>query len=379
MSGRILFVSSNATHLRNFHIPYIAALQERGYTVDAACAPDEKGVPQVDQLYALSFVKKMTAPQNFAAVLQLRKLLLEKRYDFMCCHTSLAAYFARLAALSLGKKRPVICNMMHGYLFDEKTNPLKRALLASAEVQTKGVTDLLLTMNRWDTDYAKARGLGRRIAFIPGVGVRFERFDAVSQAEGTAFRAELGVDREQFLLVYAAEFSPRKNQETLIRAMAELPGEVVLALPGQGELWESCRTLAAELGVAERVIFPGLVSNVPHWYRAADAAVSSSRSEGLPFNVMEAMYCALPVVATEVKGHTDLIENGVSGFLFPFGDSAALAAHIRTLCSDRARSTAMGMAARQQVLPYGLETVLPQVLQEYLSCLPETKEVTANG
>ncbi|MBE6969926.1 MAG: glycosyltransferase family 4 protein [Ruminococcaceae bacterium] len=378
MSGRILFVSSNASHLRNFHIPYIKALQERGYVVDAACAADPKGVPQVDHVYTLSFVKKMTSPQNFAAVLQLRKLLLENRYDFMCCHTSLAAYFARLAAMSLGKKRPVVCNMMHGYLFDERSNPLKRALLASAEAQTRGVTDLLLTMNRWDTDYAEKRALGRRIAFVPGVGVHFDRFDAVSDAEGAAFRAELGVGAEQFLLVYAAEFSGRKNQETLIRAMTELPKEVVLAMPGQGDLWEACRALATELGVADRVILPGQVSNVPFWYRAADAAVSSSRSEGLPFNVMEAMYCSLPVVATEVKGHVDLVEDGVSGFLFPYGDSAAFAGHIRTLLADRARCAAMGAEARRQVLPYGLDTVMPQAQEQYLSCLPEREEVTAN-
>ena len=376
MSGRILFVSSNASHLRNFHIPYMKALQERGYTVDAACAADEKGVPQADNVYSLSFVKKMTSPQNFAAVLQLRKLLLENSYDFMCCHTSLAAYFARLAAMSLGKKRPVVCNMMHGYLFDERSNPLKRALLASAEAQTKGVTDLLLIMNRWDMDYATARALGRRIDFIPGVGVNFARFDAVSETEGEAFRRELGVGAGQFLLVYAAEFSPRKSQETLIRAMAELPEEVVLALPGQGELWERCRALAAELGVAKRVIFPGQVSNVPHWYRAADAAVSSSRSEGLPFNVMEALYCALPVVATEVKGHTDLIEDGANGFLFPFGDSAAFAGCIRRLLHDRALTAAMGAEAHRRVLPYGLDAVLPQVMNEYLSCLPEREEVT---
>lgn len=376
MSGRILFVSSNASHLRNFHIPYIMALQERGYIVDAACAPDEKGVPQADHVYELSFVKKMTAPQNFAAVLQLRKLLRANRYDFMCCHTSLAAYFARIAAMSLGKGRPVVCNMMHGYLFDEKTSPLKRALLASAEEQTKGVTDLLLTMNRWDMDYATAHRLGKRIACIPGVGVRFERFDAVSEEEGAAFRAELGIGKEQFLLVYAAEFSPRKDQQTLIRAMAELPENVVLALPGQGELRESCRELAEELGVARRVLFPGQVSNVPHWYRAADAAVSSSRSEGLPFNVMEAMYCALPVVATAVKGHVDLIEDGTNGYLVPFGDSEAFAVRLRSLCADRALTAAMGAAACRAVLPYGLETVKPQVLSEYLSAFEEREEVT---
>ena len=374
MSERILFVSSNATHIRNFHIPYIKALQERGYTVDVACGMDDRGVPQADHVYPLPFVKKMTSPRNLGAVLQLRRLLQENRYALMCCHTSLAAYFARLAALSLGKNRPVVCNMMHGYLFDDGSSPAKRAILASAEAQTRSVTDLLLTMNRWDTDYAEAHRLGRRIAFVPGVGVHFDRFDAVSPAEGRAFRAELGVDEEKFLLVYAAEFSPRKNQETLIRALAELPDEIVLALPGQGELWEQCRTLAAELGVSHRVLLPGLVSNVPHWYRAADAAVSSSRSEGLPFNVMEAKYCALPVVATEVKGHTDLIEDGVDG-LFPFGDSAACAAQIRKLAADRARAAAMGAEAHRRVLPYGIDTVLPQVMREYLSCLSERKEV----
>ena len=79
MSRRILFVSSNASHIRNFHLPYIKALQERGCTVDVACGCDEKGVTQADHLYALPFVKKMTSLRNFAAVLELRKLLQENR------------------------------------------------------------------------------------------------------------------------------------------------------------------------------------------------------------------------------------------------------------------------------------------------------------
>ena len=103
------------------------------------------------------------------------------------------------------------------------------------------------------------------------------------------------------------------------------------------------------------------------WYTMADAAVSASRSEGLPFNIMEAMHVGLPVVASAVKGHTDLITDGESGLLYPYDDEAAFAAAVRRLLASPEEAAALGAAAREAAEAYRLDRVLPQVMALYLS------------
>lgn len=197
------------------------------------------------------------------------------------------------------------------------------------------------------------------------MGVDLSRFQAAGETR-QAMRDRLGLAEQDIALLYPAEFSGRKDQAMLLRAMKRLPPHIKLLLPGSGELLDSCRALAGELGAADRVQFPGQVHDIPAWLGAADIAVSASRSEGLPFNIMEAMACGLPAVASAVKGHTDLIgpENGL---LFPRGDEAAFADAVMTLAGDAGIRARLGQAGREKMQRYALETVLPQVMERYLS------------
>lgn len=369
MKPSVLFVASTGSHIRSFHLPYLRAFQERGWTVHVACGGPAGDIPFTDRVLELPFEKKMTAPSNFKAAALLRRTIREENYALITVHTSLAAFFTRFALRGL-KKRPPLVNMVHGYLYDDAPSPLKRTVLRTAEKLTAPVTDLVLTMNDWDFQEAKRNHLGRRVASVPGIGVDFSRFRPEQKTDRQSLRAAHGIPADSFVLIYAAEFSARKNQSFLIRAMAQLPPRVHLVLAGQGALWEGCKALAQELNVAERVLFPGYI-DVNEWYSLADAAVSSSRSEGLPFNVMEAMYLGLPVVASTVKGHIDLLREGESGLLYPYGDTDAFVRQVTRLLDDPALCTALGARAAKSVLPYALESVLPQVLAEYESLVPD--------
>ena len=159
-------------------------------------------------------------------------------------------------------------------------------------------------------------------------------------------------------MVYAAEFSRRKNQAALIRALPKLPEGVWLLLAGRGQTIDSCRSLAQQLRMGERVVFAGFVPDVERCYHASDVCVSTSRSEGLPFNLMEAMHCALPVIATRVKGHEDLVQNGKSGFLVPFGDEDGLCRAVEQLMADPQRCRHYGKVGWEIVQQYSLEHVL---------------------
>lgn len=375
--SKVLFTASTYSHIVNFHRPYLAAFRRLGWTVEVACGGAPMEIPEADRVVYIPFEKEMTSPRNITAWRQLRRLMKEEQYDLVSCHTSLASFFTRMAVRGL-KNRPKVACTAHGYLFGEENSTAKNLLLSTAERLAAPVTDLLMTMNGWDTQYAKIHKLGKQIVEVPGIGLDTDRLRPVSGEERAALRSEWGVGESDVLLLYAAEFSGRKSQQVLIRAVARLPERVKLALPGQGALREECMALAAQLGVEERVLFPGQVQMAP-WYGAADLAVSASRSEGLPFNIMEAMYYGLPVVASQVKGHTDLLETSRAGLLYPYGDWEVCAGQIRTLLQSPELAVWMGEQGRQTVRVYALDQVLPIIMAQYETLVPLGQPVSAGS
>lgn len=395
MQKKVLFTASTFSHILNFHLPYLAQFKRLGWQVHVACgglpADELPDIPGADAVFALPFKKKMLAAGNFQAARLLRQKIAAEKYALISTHTSLAAFFTRWAAATALSPRPLLLNMVHGYLFDDQTPALKKTVLLTAEKMLAGCTDLLLTMNRWDLAAAQKYRLGSQIDFIPGVGVDFARFAGFTAgdsgaAAGQSLRKQLGLGPQDWLLVYAAEFSSRKSQAVLLRALAELPrvlagalpGRVVLLLAGQGDKLAECKQLAGQLGLLAdagpvQAVFPGQCSNMPHWYAAADAAVSASRSEGLPFNIMEAMYAGLPVVASAVKGHVDLLQPEECGLLYPYGDAAACAAQLARLLREPGLAARLGQNACRQVQQYGLELVFPQVWTQYERIIEQIK------
>lgn len=366
---KVLFTASTASHILNFHLPYLQRFQEAGWLVHVACGGQMAEIPYTDRLTALPLKKSMYAAENFRAAAMLREQMQAEKYELICTHTSLAAFFTRLAVQGM-KNRPVVVNMVHGYLFDEKTSWLKRNILLAAERFTATVTDLVLTMNQYDYETAVKYRLGKKIAPIPGVGVDFSQLERLSPESRTAFRERVGIPDDAFVLIYAAEFSRRKSQPVLIRGMAQLPERFMLILAGNGELLPACQTLTERLGVTNRVLFPGHVSLVGQWYSMADAAVSASRSEGLPFNIMEAMHAGLPIIASDVKGHRDLIVHEETGLLYPYGDSDACAKQVLRLAESVKLRQNLASNAQTAVEKYDIARVLPKVWAEYEAAVP---------
>ncbi len=364
MEQKVLFTASTYSHIQNFHLPYLGEFHSAGWAVHVACGNAPGAIYYTAQVISLPFEKKMSSPSNFRAARLLRRKMEQEQYDLVITHTSLAAFFTRLAVSGL-KKRPRVINMSHGYLFDDNTGFFKRQILLTAEKMTARCTDLLLTMNQYDYRTAVKHRLGKTVVNVPGIGVDFSRLRKPGRGEVIELRRQLQLPIKSFVLVYAAEFSARKSQSVLIRALPLLPSSVILLLPGKGALLNDCKKLAEKLGVADRVRFPGHVDDMSLWYSVSDAAVTSSRSEGLPFNVMESMYMGLPVVASAVKGHTDLIVDGETGFLYPYGNYAACAERILRLYEQPALAEYLAQEARKTVEPFALENVLPVVMEQY--------------
>jgi glycosyltransferase involved in cell wall biosynthesis len=155
-------------------------------------------------------------------------------------------------------------------------------------------------------------------------------------------------------------FLPIKGHDVLLRALPllirDVPGLHAVMIGGAGFAGEPARrqeleALAAELGIAERVIFPGWVEDLPALIGALDVYVHpATGTDSLPTAVLEAMAAGRPVVASAVGGLPELVEQDRTGLLVPPRDPLALAAALQRLLASPADRQAMGAAARARVL-----------------------------
>jgi len=146
--------------------------------------------------------------------------------------------------------------------------------------------------------------------------------------------------------------SEQKDPCLLLRAascvLKEIP-ETLFAFAGTGPLAETCQAEAARLGIAERVRWLGWLDDTRPLLARMDVMALTSRWEGMPNVLLEAMACRKPVVATEVGGCPEIVVHGKTGFLVPWNDPEAFAERLIRLLSSPQLRTDFGMAARTRV------------------------------
>ena len=147
-------------------------------------------------------------------------------------------------------------------------------------------------------------------------------------------RAAIGLDGTLVLTV--ARLYKWKNIDTLIKLVPALPPESRLVIVGDGPEEASLKALAAETGVADRVVFVGSVpqAKVALYLRACDVFVLNTRYEGLSHTLLECMDVGIPVVATAVGGNMELVEDGVNGFLVPVDGRKEILSAVEQLLGD---------------------------------------------
>lgn len=159
---------------------------------------------------------------------------------------------------------------------------------------------------------------------------------------------------------------PQKGFDRLLQAFASLALEDLhLVILGEGAKCQVLATLALELGIASRVHLIGSVIDPFPWYQKAQCFVLSSRYEGWPNVLMEAMACACPVVSFDCNyGPVEIIEDGVSGLLVKEGDVAGLAAAIRRVLNDDELRIHLANQGRLRVAQFDVEKIAKQWLEE---------------
>lgn len=330
---KVLFTATVDSHILQFHLPFLKMFKENGYEVHVATNGDES-IPFCDKKIKISFERSPLKINNLKAIGQLRKVINEEQYDIIHTHTPMGSVVTRLAAKQARKKYNTrVIYTAHGFHFFKGAPLLNWLVFYPVEKYLSKYTDTLITINMEDYELAKAKFKKcKDIQYVPGVGIDEEKFNfEMSDEEKHELRTSLGIKDDDFVMIYPAELSKRKRQIWLINTVSELLKEhndIHLLLPGKDSLNGQCQELVKELKLENQIHFLGYRKDIPQLLKISDLAVSSSKQEGLPVNLMEAMCIGLPIVASNCRGNRDLIENGKNGYLVNLEDGDDFLKHI---------------------------------------------------
>jgi glycosyltransferase involved in cell wall biosynthesis len=274
---------------------------------------------------------------------------------------ALAAFAANLAGrLSGTRTAMLVCSPVEAYYrcriaHPEPGKPYRSVELLAASILARlnaRLGRLYLVLSKHLVETVRAHGTRRPILVVPVYGVDTRSFVPPGEPKAE-LRARLGLPAPGALVFFSSRIAPEKDTETLLEAVKLLheKGRDLWLLNRSGG-HERLLEKAAALGIRERVIATDAVHpsrELPLTYQASDLCVQASREEGLGFSALEALACEVPVVAAAVGGLLETVIEGETGFTYPPGNAAALAAAIERALDDPVEATRRAKAGRALV------------------------------
>lgn len=333
---RLLLVANVAKeHVLKFHVPTIKHLANEGWHVDVACGGKEE-IPFCNRQYELPIDRSPLRTNFIKAIRILRDIINEEQYDIVYCHTSVGGVVGRLAAIPAHKRGTRVVKFAHGTYFF-KGAPISNWVYFPIYKILSWVTDVIITITKEDYEFTHRHFSHAKTYYVPGIGIDPSRFIITNRERTRAdYRKQLAIPENATVLIYVAELIKNKNQTLLmdsLKYVLKIKSDVYLILVGPDHTNGKFKVYAEQLGVACKVRFLGWRDDIKELYAMSDICTASSIREGLGLNLIEAMVCGLPVVATANSGHRAVIENGKNGILVPIGDAKELACQIIRLAN----------------------------------------------
>lgn len=367
---KLLYILNVANRVNNFSHAAMLAAQELGiefyiagrfgYASAAEREADaaEKGI----HIVQLDLDRSPFSLQNRVAYRQLCELIRREKIDAIHCNTPVGGMLGRLAGEACGVQ--TVIYQVHGFHFYKGAPLLNWCTYYPVEKWLARKTDALVTINHEDFELATRRmklRRGGKVYYVPGVGIDTARYGADAQAR-LQKRAELGLSDADVALISMGDLIERKNYETAIRAIAAAQdSRLRYLICGAGAEEARLRALADRLGVSAQVRFLGYRSDIRDLLAASDIFLLTSKQEGLPRALMEAMASGLPCVASRIRGNVDLLTGDLSELLCVATDADDFASKIKALAADPALRVSTGSACLASACRFEIDGVKEEI------------------
>ena len=363
---RIAYIVTRADAVggATIHVMEMArAMLERGHEAaiftgghgEAADKLAESGAP----VHSLGLLRRAVNPwRDLRALVELQAALRDYAPNLVSAHTAKAGWLGRMACKRLGI--PVIYTP-HGLPVGGRMGGAKGAVFGAAERIAGPWARTIVCVSEAERRLAMERKLANaeRLVVVHN-GVR---------AIPARLRSDPAASPPRIISV--ARFEAPKDHPTLLSAVATLTGHPwELDLVGGGPAEQASRSLAVRLGIGERVRFLGYQADPAAALAHAQVFVLSSRSEAFPRTVLEAMRAGLAIVAANVGGVAEAIEDGRNGLIVPPADADSLAQALTRLITDAGLRTRLGQAARETFeARFRVETMVEKTIEVYAAAL----------
>ena len=372
------YESKERVKLGNFIAPCVKAALNMGYDEVHVGVnrkyPEELECDLPVKFYDANSFRSITAiKDNKRAYKNLCERLKEGDFDAIHCNTPIGGMVGRFAARKF-KLRKVIYTA-HGFHFYKGAPLFNRTILKWAEKIMARWTDAIITMNQEDYEAAKKFKLkkGGKVYFVHGVGVDtslYVKSEEIRQQK----RAELNLKEDDIMLISMGDLIPRKNYPSAIKAIAKTGKKNLhYFICGKGAGLEELQNLAKAEGVEEQIHFLGFRTDVKDLLQAADVFLFTTRQEGLPRSMMEAMASGLPCVASKIRGNVDLIEDGIGGYLAKPDDVDGFAKGISALADDKELRARISANNLEKIKEFDVSVVEKEMQDIYEEVLGENK------
>ena len=292
-----------------------------------------------------SLVREISPTNDIKAIVELRKIIKSESPDIVHLHSSKAG----------------VIFTVHGWAFtDGVSSRLKKSLYRIIEKSVRHFTDLFICVSYYDEK----------------IGKRDKVLDSTSNVKvihnGSTTPSEQSINysvHTPLRLVMIARFSPQKDQETLINAVTKLPKDSYkLTFVGDGETLQTNKELVSKYGLNHNIKFVGFKDDISDELINNDVYILSTHYEGLPISIIEAMSYGLPILATNVGGNSEMLENNINGFLFTSKDE--LAEKLNYLINNPETVKKMGQKSYRIFSDeYSLSQCLTKINNSYLELL----------
>jgi glycosyltransferase involved in cell wall biosynthesis len=298
---------------------------------------------------------------HLSTVYQLAKIIRRHKIDIVHTHNPAPHFYGSLAGFLT--RTPVI-HTKHG-----RNRPDDRGELALTKISNR-LTDFIVPVSNNAADLCVTlqhadRSKIRRIYN----GIDLTRF--FRRASRKEKLLALGIPDGCTTAGMVARICEDKDHETLINSLKYIncgPRNFRLLIIGDGPLREKMQFLVASLGVGEYVFFTGMRDDIPELLSELDFCILSTNTEGHSITLLEAMAAKLPCIATGVGGNSEVIEDGVTGFLVPHRNPKALAEKIRFIILNPEAAKIMGEAGRTRVKErFNIQETVKQYIDLYQS------------
>lgn len=350
---------------------WFSYLSQHGFQVTLASTVQEfkKEIEDTGaQVVNIPIARSVNPVSDFISFIKLRNFIKKEKFHSVHTYTTKAGFIGRLAAKTAGV--PIVIHTIFELPQNSARNPLLKFLYQKMEQTAAKWADFLITISNFNLNQILQCKVAdkEKLHLIPeGIAPEIYERAKINPAEK---KKELNLPLDSFVIGTVARLEAAKGHTYLLKAFNELllsmesfqdtslshiKDKLYLVLIGKGRLEESLKEEAKKLGIADRVIFTGFRDDMREILQTFNIFALPSLWEGQGVVLLEAMYYGIPVAASRVGGITDVVEEGVSGLLFPPANPQAISEALLQLASDPAKAEQMGMEGRKRVFKLFLD------------------------